>query len=126
MLAMWHIDSLPWKYQYFSTFGKFRHFPPKSKCSDVKTNKFYKTWTKLGNNSRPPDSRTPLFKVRKPPFSTINENNTINDNKERHETSSEEHDTDGEDKEVNEPRSATPRSVQHWEYGNTGTGVFQT
>ncbi|XP_063691004.1 protein PHTF1-like isoform X2 [Bolinopsis microptera] len=54
------------------------------------------------------DSRTPLFKVRKPPFSTINENNTINDNKERHETSSEEHDTDGEDKEVNEPRSATP------------------
>ena len=64
----------------------------------------------------PPDSRTPLFKVRKPPFSTINENNTINDNKERHETSSEEHDTDGEDKEVNEPRSATPRSVHHWEY----------
>ena len=54
MLAMWHIDNLPWKYQYFSTFGKFRHFPPKSKCSDVKTNKFYKTWTKLGNNSRPP------------------------------------------------------------------------
>ncbi|KAL5248081.1 hypothetical protein ACHWQZ_G017306 [Mnemiopsis leidyi] len=54
------------------------------------------------------DTRTPLFKVRKPPFSTINENNPLNDKPERQESSSEEHDTDQENKDNNEPRSATP------------------
>lgn len=58
------------------------------------------------------DSRTPMFNIRKPAFSTINENNTMNDSKERHDTSSEEHDTDRENGEVNEPRSATPRFTQ--------------
>jgi len=56
------------------------------------------------------DSRTPLFKVRKPPFSTIIENNTISDTNKNN--SSSENETD-KDKETSEPRSTTPNSERN-------------